>query len=340
MTGRITYRMPDGAEIESESGSTVKISVTMPSDDVGYIGRQCPGCKRMFRLQVEDYQALPDDLRLTCPYCCAVDSHSEFLTEQQQQRALGAAGEYATQLIEARVDEMFTNMTRRVNSGGGAIRMSYSGSAPSRRVPEPLPTIVEEAPIRERACHRCRTRYAVFGEHVACPVCGLHSPSTIAMDAFDAQEAVLSVMDHVPPSVLAELREAGALEKTAAGVLGSVVSTNEAFLKQTFLARVASGVAIIADKGNVFQRLGDAAELYKNHLATDLPGTLGLVDWDRLVVLYGIRHLLTHNNGIVDAKHLERFPGRGFVLGQRVTVSITDAQEALGISRRLIRIIP
>ena len=94
-------------------------------------------------------------------------------------------------------------MTRRVNSRGGAVRMTYSGSSSARRAPRPLQRIVEEAPIRERTCDRCGDRYAVFGEHVACPVCGPHLPKAVATDAFDAQEAVLSVVGHVPTDVLA-----------------------------------------------------------------------------------------------------------------------------------------
>jgi hypothetical protein len=336
MTGRITYRMPDGAEIESESGSTVKISVAIPADDAGYFGRECPSCERIFRMQVDDYKALPDDPRLTCPYCCHEDDHSQFFTKQQVDRAMGAAQEYASQLIEGSLDNIFTNMTRRVNSRRGAVRMSYSGSSRSRRAPNPLPPIVEEAPIRERTCDRCHNRYAVFGDHIACPVCGPHPPKVVATDALDAQDAVLSVVDHVPAPVLDQLREAGALEKTAAGVLSSVVGTVETFLKQTFLSRVAGGDTIIAGKGNVFQRLDESGQLYKNHLAIDIPATLGAADWDRLLGLYGLRHLLTHNNGIVDAKHVARFPGKGFVLGQRVTVSTADAKDALRIARRLI----
>ena len=340
MTDRITYRMPDGAEIESESGSTVTISVAIPGDDAGYFGRQCPSCERIFRMHINDYEALPEEPRLTCPYCCHEDGHSQFFTKQQVDRAMGAAQEYASQLIEEKVDQMFSNFTRRANSRGGTICWSYSGSTRGRPTPKPLPGIVEEAPIRERSCARCHNRYAVFGEHLACPVCGPHSLATIATDAFDAQDAVRSLVEHLPAEVLDQLREAGAIEKTAAGVLGSVVGTVETFLKETFLARVASGNRVIAGKGNIFQRLDDAVQLYKNDFAIDIPSALGPGDWDRLLVLYGIRHLLTHNNGTVDAKHMTKFPGKGFVLGQHITVSTADAKDALRIARRLADAVP
>ena len=42
---------------------------------------------------------------------------------------MGAATEYANQFIEASVDNMFTNLARRSNARGGAVRWTYSGSS-------------------------------------------------------------------------------------------------------------------------------------------------------------------------------------------------------------------
>lgn len=340
MSSIIRYRMPEGAEIVSENGSTVIIHVTLPPDDDGHIGRQCPSCKRIFRMHVQDYSALPDDLRLTCPYCCAEEDHDEFMTGQQKERAIAAAEEYVQQLVSGTLDEMFSDLDSKVNSRRGAIRIGYSGdSRPSVRS-QPLPPIIEEGLIRERQCAQCGNRYVVFGEHVACPACGPLPPWVVAEDALEAQEVALAALDQVPDAVLAQLREAGSLERSAAGALGSVVSILEKFLKQTFLDRVTGGDAIIARRGNVFQRLDDAAQLYRDHLSVDLQGAMGAAEWDRICLIYGIRHLATHTNGVVDQRHLDRFPGRGFVLGHRVLTTLTDARAAIQLARQLIAAIP
>ena len=162
----------------------------------------------------------------------------------------------------------------------------------------------------------------------------------MASDALEALEATLAALDRVPADVLAQLREAGSLERSAAGTLGSVVSILETFLKRTFLDLVSRGDALVAGKGAVFQRLDDMAQLYLDHLSVNLPGTVGSLQWDRLCLLYGIRHLLTHTNGVVDQRHVDRFPGRGFVLGQRVHVTLADAREAIQLARTLISTIP
>ena len=339
MTGPIRYRMPDGSEVVSEEGGIVTIRLSMPADDARHFGRRCPSCKRLFRMHVDDYEPLPDHLRLTCPYCRAEEEHSEFMTEQQEQRALAAAGEYAQQFAVGKLDDIFRDMARRTNARGGAIRMSYSGGSKTAS-PRPLPLITEEAPIRERTCASCESRYAVFGEHVACPVCGPLAPRVIAQDALEAQGAALDVFVHVPAEVLDQLREAGALERTAGNTLGSVVSILETFLKETFLDRVPAGDALIAGKGNVFQRLDNAAQLYHDNCGIDLPALLARASWNRLSLFYGIRHLLTHTNGIVDAKHVMRFPAHRVPIGQRVSVSLDDAREGVQLARTLVSAVP
>lgn len=335
MTAPIRYRMPDGAEIVSERGGTVTMRVSVPADDTGHFGRQCPTCERIFRMHVTDYNALPDDIRLTCPYCCLEEDPSKFMTQQQLGRMRAAAGAYAQQLVTGKLDDIFSGMARSTNARGGAIRVSYSRR--SRPVsPQPLPAITEEAPIRERTCAGCGNRYAVFGEHVACPACGPLPPNVVAQDALDAQESLLAVFDHIPAQVLGQLREAGSVERTAASTLGAVVSILETYMKRTFLNRAPGGDSLIANKGNIFQRLDETAQLFRDHCAIDLPVLLGTGAWNQLRLLYGIRHLLTHANGVVDARHLTRFPDHGVVVGQRVGLSLADAREALKLARNLV----
>ena len=94
-------------------------------------GRQCPRCKRLFRMHVKDYHALPDDLRLTCPYCCADADGGDFLTQQQRARAKAAAGEYAQQLVARELDGVFSSLARKANVRRGGIRVEYSGRSRS-----------------------------------------------------------------------------------------------------------------------------------------------------------------------------------------------------------------
>jgi len=342
MTGFRRYRLPDGVEVESQQGSSVTFRVTMPADDAGYIGRQCPECHQLFRMHVGDYTKLPDDQRLTCPYCMFSADHSEFVTSQQLERALAGAGEGALQAAADTLDEALDAMVRGINrssSRGGMFSISASRGPSQPHMPSPLPVITEPAPIRERQCQRCGNRYAVFGQHIACPACGSLPPKVVAEDALAAQTAILDMLGQLPTDAFDQLRELGSVEQTASLTLGAVVSSLEVYLRDAFTNRVTGADQLLmAEKGNVFQRLDDVARLYKKHLRIDLPTLLG-ADWERLRVLYGIRHLLTHNNGVVDHKHLKRFPRFPTALGQRVTVSVADARDAIRCGRLLLNAI-
>ncbi len=96
------------------------------------------------------------------------------------------------------------------------------------------------------------------------------------------------------------------------------------------------GDTVIAGKGNVFQRLDDTAQLFRDQCGIDIPALLGTASWERLRLLYGIRHLVTQTNGLVDAKHVARFPSHGVTVGQRVSLTFADAHDALQLARKLV----
>jgi hypothetical protein len=61
-----------------------------------------------------------------------------------------------------------------------------------------------------------------------------------------------------------------------------------------------------------------------------------LRSWEWLRLLYGIRHLVAHTNGLVDANHVARFPSHGVTAGQRVSLTFADADDALQLARKLV----
>jgi hypothetical protein len=107
------YRLPDGVEyVGRDENGDLRLDVSMPTDDDGYFGRQCPSCSQIFRMHVEDYEALHDDLRLWCVYCGHEDEHSEFVTKQQLDRALRAVGDVGVQMAGVALDRAFRPLTR------------------------------------------------------------------------------------------------------------------------------------------------------------------------------------------------------------------------------------
>ena len=70
----------------------------------------------------------------------------------------------------------------------------------------------------------------------------------------------------------------------------------------------------------MFQRLDEAAGLYTAHLAVDLRDLVGQKAWRDLLRIAAMRHVLTHNGGVVDVKFLEQVPDWPQAMGQRLHV--------------------
>lgn len=321
----MNVRTASGASFNgSDSSGNASFTVSIPVDDEGYFGRECPTCHQIFRMHSGDYEALPNDLVLTCPYCGHQDEHSEFMTQQQKDRVMRVAQDYGTQLVSEMLDKSFGSLARSTRNNS-FLKIAYR-STPF--FPEPLPGINEERLIRERTCPTCQVRYAVFGEHRFCPVSGSLDPADIGRDALAAETAKLNAMSEIQEPQRSTLREQGVLDRVAVDTLGRVVGVVETLAASQFNALVPNAAAVVRGKGNVFQRLDDLADLFAAHLGIDVRTAEG-VDWSTLKRLWAARHSHVHADGLVDEKYLKAVPSSLLKLRQRVVITDTDARTAI-----------
>ncbi|MEU6553662.1 hypothetical protein ABZ915_25790 [Streptomyces sp. NPDC046915] len=324
------FRMADGAELVGHQGDSFEMRVSVPSDDNGFFGRQCPECSLVFRMDVQQYEALPDSLALWCVYCGHHAEHSEFMTEQQRDRIMRAAGDFAMQMVSQELDKMFGGLAR--TSRGGSISFSYR-SQPF--YPRPLPGIDEEQLVRVRTCAGCQNNYAVFGEHRYCPVCGQLPAASVAFDALQADTARLDALEALPTDAKALLREQGVFTRNWVDTVENVVGVVEALASSLFRAAVPNAASLLNGKGAIFQRLDHMADLIVTAGFPDLRTTLGSQTWQRLLETWAARHVFTHNDGIVDEKYLIKVPGSSAQIGQRLVLTETMCRSALDDAKAL-----
>ncbi|WP_435271884.1 hypothetical protein [Streptomyces parvulus] len=322
--------MADGAELVGSQGDSFEMRVSIPSDDNGFFGRQCPECSLVFRMDVHQYEALPDNLALWCVYCGHHAEHSEFMTEQQRDRIMRAAGDFAMQMVSQEFDKMFGGLAR--SSRGGSISFSYR-SQPF--YPRPLPGIDEEQLVRVRTCAGCQNNYAVFGEHRYCPVCGQLPAASVAFDALQADTARLNALEALPTDAKALLREQGVFTRNWVDTVENVVGVVEALASSLFRAAVPNAASLLNGKGAIFQRLDHMADLIVTAGFLDLRTALGSQTWQRLLETWAARHVFTHNDGIVDEKYLMKVPGSSAQIGQRLVLTETMCRSALNDAKAL-----
>jgi hypothetical protein len=328
------FQLPDGARVVGQQGSEIEMQISIPTDEDGFVGRECPDCEQVFRMQADDHGALPDDVELWCVYCGRHAGKSEFLTQQQLNRIKRAAGDIGEQILGQALDHVLRPLARqRPRSRSGlSIQVSYR-SKPF--YPQPLPGIDEERLIRIRSCATCALRYGVFGEHRYCPVCGLLPPEVVAMDALAAEEARLDGLLQLPVEAAATLREQGVFTRIWVDTLENLVGIVETLAASVFHAAVADATQKVKGKGNIFQRLDDTADLFTADGYADLRTLLDDPTWQRLKKVWATRHAFTHNDGIVDNKYLTQVPASTAQLGQRLTITEALCRQAIADTRAL-----
>lgn len=336
------HRKPDGVgDIEyTDDGFTTGVSI--PLDEDGFLGRECPTCEGPFKIHGDDYDALPADPVQTCPYCGHEQDHSSFLTRAQVERVDAAVNAIAEQYVHDALNQMlgkaFGGPKRRSRRGSFiSIETSYKpGSPPPIKT---LPAIVEDQVRRIVKCSACGNRHAVFSASSFCPICGPRPAAETVLEALAAAREALAVEDRLGEDERETLRAAGVFERFAVDAIESTVSLFEMFARDQFTRRVPDAATHTAGKGNIFQRLDDTTELYVEHAGIDVVELAGAERWERLKRAFGRRHVLTHNGGIVDQKFLDRVPDSGLKLGQRLVIHRADAARALDDVEAVVRVI-
>ena len=182
-------------------------------------------------------------------------------------------------------------------------------------------------------CQACEEVVAVYGLAIYCPNCGRLAPAQQFGELIRMHRDGLAALDSLPQEIKRGLAESGVLGANFENTIKDGFGALETFLKARFEAEAPD--ISLQGKGNVFQRLDDAAELYRQHLEVDLPALLETEGWDHLNQVAAMRHLLVHNAGIVDSRFLDRLPTWPQQAGQRIQIKKSDAEGFITLLQRV-----
>jgi hypothetical protein len=147
-------RVPHGIRGVRKTTQGWEGRVGLYTDEDGYFGRRCPDpeCGTFYKLSVDEYEAAPDNLVLTCPVCQLQAHHERFITPEQKRRAEAAAQEFARAAADQIIRDFTKGMSSRPrrSSGGVSIEWKVTNSRPYS--PRQLPTYVEQTTLRTFEC--------------------------------------------------------------------------------------------------------------------------------------------------------------------------------------------
>jgi hypothetical protein len=84
-----------------------------------------------------------------------------------------------------------------------------------------------------------------------------------------------------------------------------------------------------------FQRLDDGSVLWKQACDRGYEDWLDKNELDDLKILFQKRHVLVHNEGIVDYKYIKRSGDSTYKIGQRIVVTGLDIRRLVGLIGKL-----
>ena len=300
-----------------------EMSITIPTDDDGYTGRECPREECLGYFKITFGTGLPDSTRCFCPYCGATEEHDHFWTQDQLKYSESVAMREFMGALHKDLKAMEFEIKPPRNSMFG-IGMSLKVE-PHR--PLPLHQYAESGLETHVECAGCSLKYAIYGVFGFCPDCGVHN----SRDILEANLALVEKM-----LVLAEEQNDGAIRgKLVENALEDCVSAFDGWGRAACAAFDGCAADPAKAKSVSFQNLKRARIKVNDLFSYDLESALAPGEFEAAHIVFQKRHLLAHRMGVVDQPYLDSTGDQSEAIGRKVSFAATEILAATSILRKV-----
>lgn len=308
-----------------------EVSVPIECDKNGYLDKQCPSeaCEFLFKVHKDDWENIFKDEAVWCPLCRHEEPANQWYSIAQveharEQTLVAVKGEIHNSLVS----DVQTFNRRQPRNSLVSMTMECKGGPVRTSI---IPAKATDEMRLEITCEECKSRFSVIGNAFFCPACGHNSVTQTYADSLrkiQVKRDNLEVIRHA----LIDSTGKDEAELTCRSLLESCISDGVvAFQKFCEGLYTPYGEAPF----NAFQRLQQGGALWGKAIGKDYHTWLETIELERLNILYQKRHLLAHNEGIVDKKYIEKSGDDSYKEGQRIVVSERDISELLNYLDRL-----
>lgn len=297
--------------------SNLHIKVPIPLDDSGMLGRECPNCKKYFKIKpgtgiVTDY--------CICPYCEHKNDSNEFITKEQLEFAQSVAVKEFSKDIFKVTDKVFKELARKTRNSFIQIKVS------TRQSYIPIRYYKEKELETDVICDNCGCNFSIYGVFASCPDCSRLTTMSIFRKSIENIKKKLNMLDNyssekdeVYDVLLADIVRSGVAAFDGLGKR----------LRKEFRT-------IFPDKPkNLFQNI----QLLDKHLIKNsnfsLKSLIGDESYNKVYFLFQVRHLWEHNFGEVDIEFVNKTGYDVKQIGKQVKISFEDAKDFVNIIEEL-----
>lgn len=308
-----------------------QISISLPTDDSGYLGRECPSsdCKGYFK--IINGTGLSGVTDCHCPYCGHTADQSEFSTPDQI--------EYAKSVAIREITNAFAKDLKRLEfdikpSGAFGIGLSMKVK---HGEPHPIHWYREKILETHIECSNCTLKYAVFGVFAFCPDCRQHNSLQILNKNL---ELAVKMID------MAVTAEVEITERLIENALQDCVSAFDGFGREICRIHANKSSDLSKVERISFQNLDGAKRNFAMLFGFDFTSGLVVEEWKAAIRGFQRRHLLSHKMGVVDDEYIRKSGDARAIVGRKVSIEVDEVRElvqvigklAVGISDNLQKI--
>lgn len=299
-----------------------EMSVSIPADDDGYTGRECPREECLGYFKITFGTGLPDSTTCFCPYCGATEEHDHFWTQDQLKYAESVAMREVMGALHKDLQAMEFEIKPPRNSMFG-IGMSLKVE-PHR--PLPLHQYAESRLETHVECAGCSLKYAIYGVFGFCPDCGVHN----SRDILEANLALVEKM-----LALADEQDDGPIrEKLVENALEDCVSAFDGWGRAACAAFDGRATDPARARSVSFQNLKRARTRVNELFAYDLESPLAPGEFDAAHTVFQKRHVLAHCMGVVDQAYLDSTGDQGATIRRKVPFGVAEILAVTAVLRK------
>jgi hypothetical protein len=295
-----------------------QFSIPIPSDEKGYIGRECPECERYFKITLGT-GLTGDNLPSHCPYCGHSAPQDQFFTKAQI--------EYAQSVVINKVTGAFIKDLKTLEFNhrpSGPFGIGISMKVEGR--PQPIRHYSEQELEEEVVCDHCTLRYTVYGTFAFCPDCRQHNSLQILEKNLAVAQKLIDLAATVDGDLSAQL---------VADALENGVSAFDGFGREACRVYSSKASDPVKATGISFQNLAGAQKNVLSLFSVDLTAALDAKDWTFACRCFQKRHLLAHKMGIVDDAYIKATGDGHAMVGRKVSIFSEEVIALLAAIRRL-----
>lgn len=313
----------------------MQVSVPVSVDKKGYYDKECPNedCLFQFKVNADDWRNLFTDEAVYCPKCRHAANSDSWWTTEQLEEAKRQAIKHVKGAIGTALQNDAKNFNRKQpKTGFIKMSMNFTGTTASHII---LPIPAQEEMQLEIHCEKCNANFAVIGSAFFCPCCGHNSVERTFDDSIKKVETKINSLSLIRKA----FKEIGQIDEGEITCL-SLIETGlsdcvvafQRFSEETF-QRFANNEKV---PFNAFQRLDTGSTLWKKVLNEGYEDWLSTKELSELNVLFQKRHILAHNEGMVDEKYIERSKDTSYKLGQRIVVKEKDVIQLIYLIQKIV----